>query len=187
MGNRCNPSEGGDWIGLGLMGLAVLFVGWTNSAVGKGTDDLAALVTMLFSFAVILVGAPLDAYDYLSISNPQLLMPCLEKWRVKAETELEKLEIVHKKALEYSEEAFKSSLSGWILSGLALAFAEVALWKGWLLWVAPILITLIIVSISGTVSFVLMIISYLRKRSIEKALFAIQLKKSDKAEISIKI
>ncbi|AEO13962.1 hypothetical protein TAM4_2366 [Thermococcus sp. AM4] len=44
-----------------------------------------------------------------------------------------------------------------------------------------------ICSIASFVGFVLTIISYLRKRSIEKALFAIQLKKSDKAEISIKI
>ncbi|EEB73133.1 conserved hypothetical protein [Thermococcus sp. AM4] len=49
------------------------------------------------------------------------------------------------------------------------------------------MIALLLVSLFGTIDFVFIIVFYLRKRSIEKALFAIQLKKSDKAEISIKI
>jgi len=133
-----------------------------------------------------LIPLPIGFY-HLSASNPQMLISCLEKWEVEDKTELEKLELVHKKALEYAENAFRYSLEGWIFSGLILAFAQVALWKGWLLLVTPVLIMLLFVSIFGAIDFVLMIVFYLRKRSIEKALFAIQLKKSDKAEISIKI
>ena len=59
--------------------------------------------------------------------------------------------------------------------------------KGWFIPSAIIQLSGVILSLVGTASFVLMIISYLRYRDYTKQLLAIQLKKSDKAEIAIKI
>jgi len=105
------------------------------------------------------------------------------------EPEINLLESGYKKAHEYQNKAFKDALTAWLGLGVYIGLVELALLfdnlvvKNWsYLWAV-----LGICSIASFIGFVLTILSYLRKRSIEKALFAIQLKKSDKAEISIKI
>ncbi|CAD5245054.1 protein of unknown function [Thermococcus camini] len=52
-------------------------------------------------------------------------------------------------------------------------------------WITSL--SIILFPIFGFINFVLMIWAYLRYRRYSKQLFAIQLKKNDKAEISIKI
>ncbi|WP_297550607.1 hypothetical protein [Thermococcus sp.] len=59
--------------------------------------------------------------------------------------------------------------------------------KGWFISSTVIQLSGVILSLVGTTSFVLMIFSYLRYRDYTKQLLAIQLKKSDKAELSIKL
>ncbi|WP_048149818.1 hypothetical protein [Thermococcus sp. AM4] len=179
-----SPEKESENLFYGVLLIGFIFMWWAMYSLPE-TSGIDGIISTFFPYSPAFA-IPVGFY-YLSVSNPQLLIPCLKEWGVKTETELEKLELAHKKALEYTENAFKYSLEGWIYSGLVLAFAEIALWKGWLHLVTPNLIALLLVSLFGTIDFVFIIVFYLRKRSIEKALFAIQLKKSDKAEISIKI
>ena len=103
--------------------------------------------------------------------------------------EIEIMEKAYLKALKHVSEAFRDMVILWLAFGTIIGLDEIAVMTGSLeikklslFWAF-----LGIASILSFASFVLMIIFYLRKRSIEKALFAIQLKKSDKAEIAIKI
>ena len=104
-------------------------------------------------------------------------------------SEIEILERAYSDALSHTHESFKNALTAWLMFGAWVSLVEIGLASGNLgvknssaFWLGVGL-----ASVLSFVGFVLTILSYLRKRSIEKALFAIQLKKSDKAEISIKI
>ncbi|WP_297090624.1 hypothetical protein [Thermococcus sp.] len=89
----------------------------------------------------------------------------------------------------FVKEGFNYSLASWLLLSIWTSLLEVGTGTGNIViknWSAFWFI-LFISSMGALVGFVLTIVFYLRKRSIEKALFAIQLKKSDNAEISIKL
>ncbi len=105
------------------------------------------------------------------------------------EKEIEILELAYKKAHEYQNEAFKDALSTWLGFGFYLGLIEIGLSSGGLIIKngAYFWTVFSISSIVSFIGFILTIISYLHKRSIEKALFAIQLKKTDKTELSIKL
>ena len=150
----------------------------------------------LFYILVAIVGAFLMIYGIISAvmalyaiqADPQEFVDAY-KWDYPQKEEIEILELAYKKAHKYQNEAFKNALTAWLGLGFYLGLLEIGLAAGdiavknWsYLWAV-----IGICSIASFVGFIITIISYLRKRSIEKALFAIQLKKSDKAELSIKL
>jgi len=125
---------------------------------------------------------------YALKADPQKFVEAYRKDEPKT-PEIEILEKAYSKAHDYVSEAFRDTLILWLTLGFITALVEIAVITGSLeikdstrFWVLMGLSSLLSVA-----SFILMIIFYLRKRSIEKALFAIQLKKTDKAEISIKL
>ena len=103
-------------------------------------------------------------------------------------SEIEILEMAYSDALSYAYGGLKDALVAWLLLGTWVPLVEITIISGnatignsFVFWFG-----IRLASILSFAGFILTIF-YLRKRSIEKALFAIQLKKSDKAEISIKI
>jgi len=103
--------------------------------------------------------------------------------------EIEIMEKAYSRALKHVSEAFRDMIILWLVFGTIIGLVEIAVMTGSLeIKKLPVFWAFLgMASLLSFASFVLMIVFYLRKRSIEKALFAIQLKKSDKAEISIKI
>jgi len=103
--------------------------------------------------------------------------------------EIEILEMAYSDALSHAQEGLKNALTAWLLFGAWVSLTEIGLVSGNLgiknssvFWFG-----IGVASLLSFAGFIFTILLYLRKRSIEKALFAIQLKKSDKAEISIKL
>ena len=105
----------------------------------------------------------------------QILSEC--KRRVEGD-----LEKAYSLATERAYALFVDFLVSWILLG---AVNGVLIYYGPPHWLTTLSIGLF--SLFGFVSFVLWIISYLRYRDYSKKLLVIQLKKNEKAEISIKI
>ena len=103
--------------------------------------------------------------------------------------EIEILEMAYSDALSYASDGFKGALFAWLSLGAWSFLAEIGVFSGSLVLKSPSVfwIGVGIASLLSFVAFILTILLYLRKRSIEKALFAIQLKKTDKAELSIKL
>ncbi|MDI3474904.1 MAG: hypothetical protein PWQ79_733 [Thermococcaceae archaeon] len=104
-------------------------------------------------------------------------------------SEIEILEKAYSTCRPFVKKGFEYSLESWLLLSVWTSLLEVSATTGNITirnWSA-FWFLLFISSVGALVGFVLTIVFYLRKRSIEKALFAIQLKKSDKAEISIKL
>lgn len=100
----------------------------------------------------------------------------------KALKEDRKLEEAYSLAIERAYGLFVNFFTDWIILGIAntgLIFLGPPHWFT--------TISIYAFSLFGFISFILWIISYLRYRDYSKRLFAIQLKKSDKAEISIKL
>ncbi|WP_297550613.1 hypothetical protein [Thermococcus sp.] len=148
----------------------------------EGEDFLLAL---LVSFFVSLIGFTslwcalrfwdVDAQDFVEAfrkDNPE-------------EAEIEILNAGYSKARTRVKDALTCAVATWLIFGGYAGAIEIATLQGMLTIKNWIIIG--ILHILAFVGFVLTIVFYLRKRSIEKALFAIQLKKSDKAEISIKL
>jgi len=97
-------------------------------------------------------------------------------------SEEEKLIKAYKLATDRAYALWVNFLIYWILIGIANSVLLIYGIPHWLTTVS-----IYAFSLFGFLSFVLWIISYLRYRDYSKRLLAIQLKKSDKAEISIKI
>ena len=177
--------------------LLILFIGafvFGLVTMGKAFDSNNS--SGLLSFLVILGSVLLMPFGLFSViltwyaiqADPQEFVDAY-KWDYPQKEEIEILELAYKKAHKYQNEAFKNALTAWLGLGFYLGLLEIGLAvgdiavKNWsYLWAV-----IGICSIASFVGFILTIISYLRKRSIEKALFAIRLKKSDKAELSIKL
>ncbi|WP_048149813.1 hypothetical protein [Thermococcus sp. AM4] len=174
------------FIGSFVLGLATPWVAFDlDNSSGGVISFIAVMASMafiplgIFSVLMAIYEVQADAQEFVEAY----------KRDYPKEPEINLLESGYKKAHEYQNKAFKDALTAWLGLGVYIGLVELALVadnlvvKNWsYLWAV-----LGICSIASFVGFVLTIISYLRKRSIEKALFAIQLKKSDKAEISIKI
>jgi hypothetical protein len=127
------------------------------------------------------------AFHYLQIDAQEFVEAYREDYPQMKDIEI--LESGYKKALKYQSDAFMAALLAWLGSGFYLGLLALAITTGVLAvknWSYLWMITGVL-SLASFGSFILMILHYLRKRSIEKALFAIQFKKGDKAEISIKI
>ena len=146
--------------------------------------------TLLIGSALILLQA---YYGNLSAMNPHDILNCINKGKGKWEEysnlpEIEKLEKAYSLASGRAYEAFKASLIGWIIAGVGNAVLGYAIMEGALQYDSPITKLAVVGGpLLGFTLFVLMIFTYLKHKEYDKQLFAIQLKKSDKAEISIKI
>ncbi|MCD6373834.1 MAG: hypothetical protein J7L37_09920 [Thermococcus sp.] len=135
----------------------------------------------------------MNSYDNLSAMSPHEILNCINKgedaWKKFSElSEIEKLEKAYSLASKRAQEAFKASLAGWLFTG----FGSALFW--YILANEPVpynssipKITVIGTSLFSFVLFVLIIFAYLKHKEYDKELFAIQLKKTDKAEISIKL
>ncbi len=189
MGNICSDRPKADLRGIALFFVGFLFFVWSLTA---GTTGIFALVAgILAASAPILTAIIMSVYDErIPRMNPQrLLSECKDKWEglKNAKSEIEQLEIVYNHAIEVSYEAFKEFFSTWIASGIALAVMIIGIIRGWFISSTVVQLSGVILSLVGTASFILMIFSYLRYRDYTKQLLAIQLKKTDKAELSIKL
>jgi len=172
------------FIGAFVFGIATSWKAFGNNSSGLLTFLVILGSMLLMPFGLFSVILTLYAIQ----SDPQEFVDAY-KWDYPQKEEIEILELAYKKAHKYQNEAFKNALTAWLGLGFYLGLLEIGLAAGdiavknWsYLWAV-----IGICSIASFVGFILTIISYLRKRSIEKALFAIQLKKTDKAEISIKL
>ncbi|WP_188203264.1 hypothetical protein [Thermococcus camini] len=109
--------------------------------------------------------------------------------RNKDVSDIEIIRAAYSECIPYVNEGLNTALISWLLLGIWTAFIEFGIATGtvviknWSLFWLLIFVS----SIGSLLGFILTVIFFLRKKSIRKALFAIQLKKSDKAEISIKI
>ena len=125
--------------------------------------------------------------------NPRDILNCINRGKGEWEKfsklpEIEKLEKAYSLASRRAYEAFKASLIGWIITGVGNAALWYAIMEGALPYDSTITKLAVIGGpLLGFVLFVLMIFTYVKHKEYDKELFAIQLKKSDKAEISIKI
>ena len=146
--------------------------------------------TLLIGSALILFQA---YYGNLSAMNPRDILNCINRGEGKWEEfsklpEIEKLEKAYSLASGRAYEAFKAFLIGWIIAGVGNAALWYAIMEGALPYDSTITKLAVIGGpLLGFVLFVLMIFTYVKHKEYDKELFAIQLKKSDKAEISIKI
>jgi ABC-type multidrug transport system fused ATPase/permease subunit len=148
-----------------------------------GFVDTKILALASFGIAsgasAIIFGLIDDLDEFIAGMDPNEIMArCLSDTR----TQEEKLEEAYSKAIKRAYNLFISFLIEWILLGISTA---ILLYFGIPYWLTTI--SLIVFSLGSLVSFVLWIISYLRYKDYTKQLLVIQLKKSDKAEISIKI
>ena len=178
---------GNDLFG-GFIGAAIL-----GAIMGLGTTDFLIGV---FAF-MLLIGSLfilLQTYDEeLSAMNPRDILNCINKgegeWEKYSNLPgIEKLEKAYSLASGRAYEAFKASLIGWIIAGVGNAALWYAIMEGALPYDSTITKLAVVGGpLLGFVLFVLMIFTYLKHKEYDKQLFAIQLKKSDKAEISIKI
>ena len=120
--------------------------------------------------------------------NPRDILNCINRGKGEWEKfsklpEIEKLEKAYSLASRRAYEAFKASLIGWIITGVGNAALWYAIIEGATITKPAVLGG----SLLGFILFVLMTFTYLKHKEYDKRLFAIQLKKSDKAEISIKL
>ncbi|ASJ07719.1 hypothetical protein A3L11_00115 [Thermococcus siculi] len=160
--------------------------------VGDAFDDAGTAFGFIVGFESIF-GIPIASIFLIAElhtlkADPQKFIEAYRKDEPQT-PEIEILEKAYSEPHKYISEAFRDTLLLWLGLGAITALVDIAVITGSLeikdltkFWVLIGLSSLL-----SAASFILMIIFYLRKRSIEKALFAIQLKKSDKAEISIKI
>jgi len=162
--------------------VGVILFALVFSEITFGHGDVLGLLS---SFIVALMGGAgllgairgirVDSQDFVEAfreDNPE-------------ETEIEILYAGYSKARTRIKDALSVAVMAWLVFGGYAGAIEIAVFEGIITikdWTM-----LGVLHFLSFVSFILAIVLYLRKRSIEKALFAIQLKKSDKAEISIKI
>ncbi|WP_297495802.1 hypothetical protein [Thermococcus sp.] len=153
------------------------------------------LVAILASLSLLLIIATTAAYFTISVNDPNIMIQrCKEEWEEhwpryhEANSDIEKLAVVYSVAVERTHEGFKGTLLIWLTAGIGLTLLEYGSFTGNItLSDGVVRLSGLIFMILGPINFVLMVWSYLRYRRYTKELFAIQLKKSDKAEISIKI
>ncbi|MCD6373533.1 MAG: hypothetical protein J7L37_08345 [Thermococcus sp.] len=180
----------GDDLFGGFIGAAII------GAIMKGLGIADPSLTEFFAF-MLLIGSLfilLETYlEELSAMNPRDILNCINKGEGEWEKysnlpEIEKLEKAYSLASGRAYEAFKASLIGWIIAGVGNAALWYAIMEGALPYDSTITKLAVIGGpLLGFVLFVLMIFTYVKHKEYDKELFAIQLKKSDKAEISIKI
>ena len=177
--------EVGESIFGGFIGAAIL------GAIMKGLGIADPSLTEFFAF-MLLIGSLfilLETYlEELSAMNPRDILNCINKGEGEWEKysnlpEIEKLEKAYSLASRRAYEAFKASLIGWIITGVGNAALWYAIIEGATITKPAVLGG----SLLGFILFVLMTFTYLKHKEYDKRLFAIQLKKSDKAEISIKL
>ena len=173
-------------VGILILSLATPWVAFDLNKSSSSPSLLIVAIAGAFLTFYGLISAVMAVYAIQA--DPQEFVDAY-KWDYPQKKEIEILELAYKKAHEYQNKAFKSALTAWLGLGFYLGLLEIGLAVGDLsvknwsyLWAV-----IGICSIASFIGFILTIISYLRKRSIEKALFAIQLKKTDKAELSIKL
>jgi len=174
----------------GFIGAAIL------GAIMDGLGIANLTLTGFLSF-MLLIGPALilvETYDEeLSAMNPRDILNCINKGEGEWEKysnlpEIEKLEKAYSLASGRAYEAFKASLIGWIIAGVGNAALWYAIMEGALPYDSTITKLAVVGGLLlGFVLFVLVIFTYLKHKEYDKELFAIQLKKSDKAEISIKL
>ena len=175
----------GGFIGAAILGTIMESLGIADFSI------MGAFAFMLLLGSLFIL---LQTYDEeLSAMNPRDILNCINKGEGEWEKysnlpEIEKLEKAYSLASGRAYEAFKASLIGWIIAGVGNAALWYAIMEGALPYDSTI-IKLAVVGgpLLGFVLFVLMIFTYLKHKEYDKELFAIQLKKSDKAEISIKL
>jgi hypothetical protein len=174
--------ESEDLLTIGSIFAIILLFAIAFSTITFGRADFFAIIV---SFIVIFFGIAglMGAIKGLSIDVQEFV----EAFRQDNpdETDIAILEEAYSLARKYAKNSLSGAIMAWLTFGIYAGVIEIAALEG----VIPLedYRMLGILHILSFVGFILMIVLYLRKRSIEKALFAIQLKKSDKAEISIKI
>ncbi|WP_297535104.1 hypothetical protein [Thermococcus sp.] len=177
-----------------------IFIGFISATIlgaimeSLGIADFSIIVVFAFMLLIGSLFILLQTYDEeLSAMNPHDILNCINKGKGKWEEysnlpEIEKLEKAYSLASRRAYEAFKASLIGWIITGVGNAVLGYAIMEGALQYDSPITKLAVVGGpLLGFTLFVLMIFTYLKHKEYDKQLFAIQLKKSDKAEISIKI
>jgi len=120
--------------------------------------------------------------EFIAGMDPNEIFSRCEFLNEKNMSENEKLEKAYLLATQRAYALFVNFFIYWIIFGVANAALIYFAPPHWLTT-----ISIYTFSLFGFISFILWIISYLRYRDYTKQLLAIQLKKSDKAEIAIKI
>ena len=191
MGDLCNYShEEGPFFGILLLVAGIFFLYGAFGDTGA-SGMFRILAGIIAASGPMLAAGIIDTYNQtVSKMDPQMILSqCKDEWNSlkSAKSDIERLEIVYESAVNVSRKALYGFLERWIETGVALGLLLLGMLKGWFTLSTFIQLSSIILSLVGMTSFFLMIFSYLRYRDYTKQLLAIQLKKSDKAEISIKL
>ena len=191
MSDPCSYSyEEGPLFGILLLVAGIFFL---YGAFGdtEASGMFRILAGIIAASGPLLAAGIVDTYNQtVPKMDPQMILSqCKDEWNSlkNAKSDIERLEIVYENAVNASRKALYGFLERWIETGVALGLLLLGMLKGWFISSTVIQLSGVILSLVGTTSFVLMIFSYLRYRDYTKQLLAIQLKKSDKAEIAIKI
>jgi len=152
--------------------------------------DLNFWAVLSYGLVIGVIMMVADVWEDFSTMNPHDILECINKrrkgWEKFSElSEIEKLEKAYSLASDRAKESFKVFLTGWLLNGFGAFTLWYSVMNGKLAYNSATKLTLFVSPILGLALFVLMIVAYLKHREYEKALFAIQLKKSDRTEISI--
>jgi len=185
MGDICSaPKIGLDVFLLELLIGGVIGGGLITPIYGSKLGDIYS-TPMLFAVSasiavggLVLIGLLQDLDEFMTGMDPnEILSKC--KFSINDEKNLEE---AYSLATKRAYTLFVNFLVSWILLG---AINGLLIYYGPPHWLTTLSIGLF--SLLSFVSFVLWIISYLRYRDYSKKLLVIQLKKNEKAEISIKI
>ncbi len=191
MGDPCSYShEEGPLFGILLLGAGIFFL---YGAFGDtGTSGVFRILAgIIAASGPMLAAGIIDTYNQtVPRMDPQMILSqCKDEWNSlkSAKSDIERLEIVYENAVNVSRKALYGFLERWIETGVALGLLLLGILKGWFTLSTVIQLSSLILSLVGMAAFFLMIFTYLRYRDYTKQLLAIQLKKSDKAEIAIKL
>ncbi|WP_048146573.1 hypothetical protein [Pyrococcus abyssi] len=188
MGVRCIPPEGIDLGELEVAALVAFFGAIILLPVyGPEIHDRYGMgITFAASFVIAYAGwlslGVISGLEELGNMDPSNILSNCFRNNPKNLDEHEKLEWAYEVATRTAYNVFIWSLIIWILVGTSVGILGYIGPPHWLTT-----ISIYVFSLVSLTSFILMIISYLRYRDYSKKLLAIQLKKSGKAEISIKI
>ena len=169
-----------------ILGGMFFFMSTFDRTGGAALLGLIANLAGTIGFPILVFLFILNIYTLKA--DPQKFVEAYRKDEPQT-SEIEILEKAYSKAHDFISESFQYAVILWLAFGITIGLIEIAVVTGSLevkdstrFWALIGLSSLL-----SAASFILMVVFYLRKRSIEKALFAIQFKKSDKAELSIKL
>ncbi len=191
MGDPCSYShEDGPLFGILLLVAGIFFLYGAFGDTGT-SGMLRILAGIIAANGPMLAAGIIDTYNQtVPRMDPQMILSqCKDEWNSlkSAKSDIERLEIVYENAVNMSRKALYGFLERWIETGVALGLLLLGILKGWFTLSTVIQLSSFILSLVGMTAFFLMVFTYLRYRDYTKQLLAIQLKKSDKAELSIKI